>query len=225
MNAPDQAAAKPGAGAAVALGWLMTIALNLVAPLLSYNLLKDRGLATAPALALSGLGPLLEIAITAVRHRRIDEISMMVLIFLALGIVASVLFNSPRLLLAKDGLFGLVLLGSLLAPRPLMFYFGRRFATNGTAERIVWWNGLWQYASFRRGQRRLTAVWGTAYLTEAIMLIALSYQLTVSTMVTLNNIASYAVLAVLLLGTVTYGKRAGRAHHGREPHAPATRPA
>lgn len=43
------------------------------------------------------------------------------------------------------GLFGVVVLGSLLLPRPVMFYFGRKFATDGTAEGLAYWNGLWRY--------------------------------------------------------------------------------
>ena len=54
--------------------------------------------------------------------------------FVALTAVIS--FVGPhdaKLLLAKDsfvtGLFGLLCLATLAAPRPLMFYFGRKFAT------------------------------------------------------------------------------------------------
>jgi hypothetical protein len=68
-------------------------------------------------------------AITGLHHHRIDEISMMVLIFLALGIVAAVVSDNRRPPLGKDGLFGLVLISSLVLPRPPRFYWaGRRFA-------------------------------------------------------------------------------------------------
>jgi hypothetical protein len=134
-----------------------------------------------------------------------------VLGFLVIGVVTSLLFDDPRLLLLKEsaitGLFGLVLLGSLLAPRPLMFYFGRRFAGGGQPERIAWWNGLWQYPGFRRSQRVLTAVWGSVLLVEAVLRGVLTYVLTTGTMVVVNNVVPPVVIALLVAFTVTYARR------------------
>src|SRR5262249_5593683 len=137
--------------------WVNSLLFNVALPIATYILLSGNGMATVWALAISGAWPLLELALSFARTRHVDEFSIMVLIFLVSGMIAAVAFNSARLLLIKDsavtGLFGLVLLGSLLARRPLMFYFGRKFATDGTPEKIAWWNGLWeQYPDFRRGQ-------------------------------------------------------------------------
>src|SRR3954453_15363854 len=98
-------------------------------------MLTDRGFSEVAALIISGIGPVIDLAITMLVSRRVDEFSLIVLVFLVIGVITSLLFDDPRLLLLKEsavsGLFGLVLLGSLLAPRPLMFYFGRKFATGG----------------------------------------------------------------------------------------------
>ncbi|RZT87963.1 hypothetical protein EV383_4897 [Pseudonocardia sediminis] len=104
-----------------------------------------------------------------VLSRRVDEFSVIVLAFLAVGVVTSSIFSDPRLFLVEESvetaLFGLILLGApAVAPHPLMFYFGRRFATGGAPARIQWWNGLWRYAGFRRTQVVLTAVWGIVLL-------------------------------------------------------------
>jgi hypothetical protein len=117
------------------------------------------------------------------------------------------------------GLFGVVLIGSLWAPRPLMFYFGRKFATGGDPARVDWWNGLWQYPGFRRGQRILTLVWGGSFLAEAVVRILLGYTLPVSTMVVISSILPYVVLGLLIFGTVTYGRRAGRRNAQANPPA------
>lgn len=198
----------------VLANWLPTMLFNIALPILTYILLTGYGMADAPALVASGVWPLLELGISFARTRRADEFSIIVLVFLVVGVVASLAFNDARLLLVKDsavtGLFGLVLLGSLLAPRPLMFYFGRKFATGGDPARVDWWNGLWQYAGFRRGQRILTVVWGGAFLAEAVLRIILSYTLPVSTMVVISSVLPYVVLGLLIFGTVTYGRRAGR---------------
>jgi hypothetical protein len=205
--------AMPGTSSVLAriLPWVQTILLSVVAPIVIYGMLTDRGFSEVSALIISGVGPVVDLAITMAISRRIDEFSVFVLVFLVIGVVTSLLFDDPRLLLLKEsavtGLFGLVLLGSMLAPKPLMFYFGRRFATGGTAERIAWWNGLWQYAGFRRTQRVLTLVWGVVLLAEAVLRGVLAYVLPVGTMVVINSVLPPVVIALLVLFTITYAKR------------------
>jgi hypothetical protein len=212
----ESAPSVPRAGLRGALlSWVPTIVLNIVLPIVTYSVLVDRGVGEVPALLISGVWPALETVLSLAIRRKIDEFSIFVLIFLALGVVAALGFNSPRLLLVKEsvvtGLFGVVLLGSLLAPRPLMFYFGRRFATNGTPESIDWWNGLWQYPNFRRTQRVITIVWGVAMCAEALLRIVLAYQLSTGAMVVVSNVLPYVVLIGLITWTITYGKRQARA--------------
>src|SRR5262249_37689080 len=102
--------------------WLPTILFNIVLPIVTYVLLTGYGMAEAPPLVASGVWPLIELGISFARTRHADEFSIIVLVFLVVGVVASLAFNDARLLLVKDsavtGLFGIVLLGSLLAPRP-----------------------------------------------------------------------------------------------------------
>jgi hypothetical protein len=205
--------AMPGTSSVLAriLPWVQTILLSVVAPILIYGWLTDRGFSEVSALIISGVGPVVDLAITMIVSRRIDEFSVFVLVFLVIGVVTSLLFDDPRLLLLKEsavtGLFGLVLLGSLLAPKPLMFYFGRRFATGGTPERIAWWNGLWQYPGFRRTQRVMTLVWGVVLLAEAVLRGVLAFVLPVGTMVVVNSVLPPVVIALLVLFTITYAKR------------------
>jgi len=212
MSTPPTASTSKGA---VLGGWLATILLNIAFPIVTYSVLTGHGLGQVPALLLGGIGPAVELAINLIRARRVDEFSIIVLIFLAIGVISALAFNTPRLVLIKEsagtGLFGVVLLASLLAPRPLMFYFGRRFATNGIPERIEYWNGLWQYPGFRRAQRILTLIWGATLTLTAGICIALVFVLSVSTMVVITNVVPYAVIALLVIGTMTYGRRAGRA--------------
>src|SRR5450755_485823 len=135
------------------LNWVPTLLFNVVLPTATYSLLSGHGTSEVTALVASSVWPLLETVGSLCWRRRMDEFSIFTLIILALSAVAALGFNSPRLLLLKEsaitGLFGLVMLGSLLAPRPVMFYFGRRFATDGTPASLAWWNGLWRYSGFR----------------------------------------------------------------------------
>ncbi|WP_043174421.1 VC0807 family protein [Streptomyces sp. NRRL B-24484] len=202
-----------GGGGATALGWVLTIGLNVVAPLLTYNNLVDHGHGEVTALLLSGLWPVVDVIVYLAWHRRVDEFAAITLVFLAITVLVTVAGpNSARLLLVKDslvtGLFGVVCLVSLAAPRPLMFYFGRKFGTDGSAEGLARWNGLWQFEGFRRVQRNLTLGWGLGYVVEAIVRVGLAYVLSTGAMVAVNSVLAYAVTGLLVLWTVLYAKRA-----------------
>ncbi|MFF0754152.1 VC0807 family protein [Streptomyces sp. NPDC004267] len=199
-------------GAAAAIGWILTIGLNIVAPILTYGALTDRGWSDFSALLVSGAWPVLDTVIHLVWRRKLDEFAVVTIFFLVLTAVVSLVgTHSARALIVKDsavtGLFGVLCLVTLLAPRPLMFYFGRRFATDGTAESAAWWNSLWQYEGFRSVQRRMTIVWGVAYLVEAAARIVLSYVLSVDAMVVINPILTYGALGLLILWTIRTGQR------------------
>jgi hypothetical protein len=203
------------AGRTVLANWGPTLLFNVALPVLTYLLLRDRGVGEVPALLASGIWPVLETAVSLAWRRTLDDFTVFTLIFLGLSVIAAVSFGSARLLLIKEsavtGLFGLVLLASLAAPRPLMFYFGRKFATDGTPAGIERWNGLWQYPGFRQTQRVITTVWGVTMLTEALARIGLSYALSTGTMVAISSVLPIAVVATLVGWTVAYGKRKARA--------------
>ncbi|MGW4160300.1 VC0807 family protein [Streptomyces sp. NPDC004788] len=213
MSAP---LARPDAparsGAAAAVGWILTIGLNIVAPILTYGALTDRGWSDFSALLASGVWPVLDTVVHLAWRRKLDEFAVVTVFFLVLTAVVSLVgTHSARALIVKDsavtGLFGVLCLVTLLAPRPLMFYFGRRFATDGTPESAAWWNGLWQYEGFRAVQRRMTVVWGVAYLVEATLRIVLSYVLSVDAMVVVNPVLTYGTLGLLILWTIRTGQR------------------
>ncbi|MFF1492641.1 VC0807 family protein [Streptomyces sp. NPDC058304] len=216
MSAQATQAAQPGpparSGGAAALGWILTIGLNVVAPILTYNQLHDHGWSEFGALLASSAWPVLDSVISLAWRRKLDEFAVVTLVFLVITAVVSLVgAHSARALLIKDsgvtGLFGLLCLATLLAPRPLMFYFGRKFATDGTPESTAWWNGLWAFDGFRRTMIVMTTVWGVAYLAEAAVRVVLAYTLPTDTMVVISPIMIYGVLGLLAAWTTFYGKR------------------
>ncbi|MFZ3470081.1 VC0807 family protein [Streptomyces sp. 4.24] len=217
-------------GAAAATGWILTIGFNVVAPILTYNMLTDRGWSEFAALLASGVWPVVDSAVHLAWRRKIDEFAVVTLVFLVItALVTLIGAHSARALLIKDsgvtGLFGLLCLATLLAPRPLMFYFGRKFGTDGTPAGVAYFNGLWQYPDFRFVMRRMTTVWGVAYLAEALVRIALVYLLDTGTMVVVSPILIYAVLGSLILWTVRYSKRSQAEGEARAAAALAARTA
>jgi intracellular septation protein A len=199
--------------------------IDIAAPIAAFQALRVVGVATLPALAASWVFPAFGVLTGWLRRRELDGVGMLVLVVIVVGAVSSLLSGSVRFALAKEsvftGVFGLLFLGSLLAPRPLMFYFGRRFRAGQDPAALTYWNGMWRYASFRRANRIMTVVWGVALLLEAILRVVLVYTLPLSVMQALGQILALAVIAILIGWTVRYGNRVqGRARAGGEAESP-----
>ncbi|MBH1938219.1 hypothetical protein I5Q34_28840 [Streptomyces sp. AV19] len=183
----------------------------MILPFATYGLLTDRGVSKVTALLLISLWPVVETLISLAVRRRVDEFGVMMLALMLLGALSAVAFDSAEMVFVKDsaitGLLGLVYLGSLAMPRPLMFYLGRRFATDGTPEGLDRWNGLWQYPGFRRAQYLLTTVWGVAFLLEAVVRVVLAYALPTGAMVLVNNVLPAVVVAALVAWTMRVARQ------------------
>ncbi|GAA1678512.1 VC0807 family protein [Streptomyces yatensis] len=222
----DRPAAPARSKSAAILGWIVTLTLNVAAPILTYNVLRDHGWSEFAALLLSSAWPVVDGAVHIVWRRRLDELAIVTLVFIVItAVVSTVGAHSARALLIKDsaitGLFGLLCLATLLTPRPLMFYLGRKFATDGTEASTAWWNGLWKVDGFRKAMLTMTTVWGVAYCMESAVRIVLSYSLRTDTMVVLSPVLIYAVLASLGVWTGVYGKRSRRKGQARAAAAAA----
>lgn len=199
------------------INWVPSLVFAVVLPYLTYGFLTGRHLTgEAAALLISGVWPALESVVMLIIRRRVDELGVLVLITLGVGALSMLAFNSPDMILIKDsavtGLLGAVFLISLLLPRPLMFYFGRKFATNGTRAAVDYWNGLWQYPGFRHTQRVLTVVWGIAFIAEAVLRIVMVAGgfLPTQTELLLSTIFPFVVVAGLMTFTFIYSQRSAR---------------
>lgn len=199
------------------LNWTPTLIFTIVLPYVTYGQLTDRHImGEVPALLLAGAWPALEtLGMLAIR-RKVDELGVLVLIAMAASAVSMVAFNSPSMVLIKDsgitGLVGAAFLVSLAFPRPLMFYFGRKFATNGSPAAVDYWNGLWQFGGFRHTQRVLTVVWGLGFLAEAVLrvIVVLAGMFPVQDLLVISNVFPYVVLCALMAFTFWYSMRSQR---------------
>ncbi|MEW9549239.1 VC0807 family protein [Nonomuraea sp. NPDC050783] len=214
-----------GGGPSMLLNLLPSILFGVVLPFVTYGMLTDRGHAPVTALLLSSLWPVADLVLYLAIKRRVDEFGLMMLVLLLLGALSAVAYNTTELFFVKDsaitGLLGLTFLGSLALSRPIMFYLGRKFATDGTPESLAYWNGLWRYPGFRRTQYLLTTVWGVAFLLEAAVRVPLAYVLPTQTMLLVSNVLPIVVVAALVTWTIFMARR-GRA---RSAAAQAAAPA
>ena len=178
---------------------------DVVVPIAVFNLLTHYGVSTLWALAAGGVSPALNNLRSWIRSRRLEPLGIIVMVLLAAGTIGSLISGSVFFALVKEsfltGVFGAICLGSLLMARPLLFYIIRQFVAGDDAERLVWWNGLWQYRDFRRGMRFVTFVWGVAYIAEALLRVAFAIMLSPPEVVVISPIMGFGMLIVLILWT------------------------
>ena len=186
---------------------LRSLAPNLVVagvlPVIGYALLRPHVSSDATALAAVLVFPVAEIVFERWRERRFEPIGVISLIGITLGLIGAVAFNGDATLLKVresviTGVFGLVCLISLAAPRPAMFYMGRLFATGGDPARMAEFNELWDLPTVARRFRVVTAVWGVGLLGEAAFRTVLALSIPTETFLVVSQIVNWAVLGGLL---------------------------
>lgn len=187
---------------------------NIVLPFVGFLVLTNWHVGTIAALSIVAIFPLTVTLFTWLRTRRVDTLGALSLIFIAVGIVTGFITGSARFLLVKEsvftGIFGLVFLGSLLRERPLTFYFGRQFATQGDPERRARWDDLWQYPNFRHTQRVMSAVWGLGWLADALIRIGLVFVLSVTVFMVVSQVMFFGVFIATFMWTIAYARRQKR---------------
>jgi hypothetical protein len=189
----------------VALDFLV----NLGGPWLVYRLVEG-STSTITALLLSSLPPIIWSLLQLVWSRKLDVISLLVLAGIAASLVATLLGGSPRLLLVREsfitGIFGLVFLGSLWLPRPLLFYLAKAtVAKEGMAE--AQFAGKWSRPGFRHTFYLMTVVWGVGLIMQAALQVILAFALSIEQDLVVSPIAGYGVYLGLFGWSFWYGKR------------------
>jgi hypothetical protein len=187
----------------------MIAVFDIAGPLVAYNLLRSAGFSSVSALVLSGVFPAAGVAIGIIQHRRVDALGVLVLAGIAVGAVLGLVSHNARLVLDEGsvatGVFGLICLGSLGTPKPLMYRLAVEFIGPDTPKGQEF-TGLWQYAEFRRVFQVITAVWGIGYLAEAAARVAIVQNTSTGTALAITKVLPYAVAAALTAWTVGYGR-------------------
>jgi hypothetical protein len=85
-----------------------------------------------------------------------------------------------------------------------MFIISRQFVAGDDPVRLEWWNGLWEYPQFRASQRFVTAVWGIAYIAEALLRVGFAIVLSPAQVVAISPVMAFGVTIVLIAWTRRY---------------------
>jgi hypothetical protein len=194
------------------------VLLNLALPYLIYSLTQPR-LGDVYALIASSGPPILWSVAEFARHRRIDALSIVVLLGIALSLLAVLGGGSVRFLQLRERLvtvfIGIVFLGSAAIGRPLMYEFVRAFLARKNDPELQRVESLRDNRFFKAGMTTMTLVWGVGLLADAATSIALVYVLSIQTYLVVNTIMGYATIGSLTLWNLWYGRRMRRIGEAR----------
>lgn len=176
---------------------LPTLLFNAVVPLL-INILARPYMSAIDALLLASSIPALFTLSNLIWKKHIDVLGLLVVAGLLLTAAFALVFKSPQLLLlqgsAVNGLFGVVMLISLLFPRPILFYLVRSIQTQGDPQRLASFNADWSFPQFRSFYRVLTTFWGCLTVAQVVLLALLAFNLPISLMLVLSPILNFGVI-------------------------------
>lgn len=179
-----------------------------ILPWIAVLVLERYGVPLVSALALSTIFPVVDGTVSLVRKHRLDAIGLVNLSFIIGSIGITLWTGDVHVALLKGAVltaaFSLVALGSLLAPKPLMFFLGRQFSTGDDKALIAEWNARWDRPQFRTIIRIITAVWGVGYAIEVIARVTAAYTLPPLVVLATAPFITYGVLALLIAWTIAY---------------------
>lgn len=198
----------------LAVHMVVMLVTDLAGPIALYYGLRAAGASNVVALTVGTVPPLLSAVVKFIKQRKVDTLGVFVAAIFVLSIVASLVTDSPRFLLLKDGWLtgaaGGAFLASLWGRRPLAFGFSRPLLERRFSSGKETWDDLWdRVPRFRRIWQVSTVFWGVGLILDAVLRVVIAYALPVD-MVPLWNGIQYGVFTLLLLViTNIYHARAG----------------
>ena len=192
-------------------GMIVELAVNLLLPWLAYRLALPHW-GELGALYASAVPPIVWSLFEFARARRVDALSVLILLGIVLSIVMMALGGSPKLLLLREslvsGAIGVAFLLSLAMKRPLTFYLARATVareSEGGAERF---EALWnERPGLRKSIRLMTLVWGVGLTGENVLRSWLAWHWPVERYLVVSPFISYAIFGGLTVWTLIYRTR------------------
>ncbi|MDE2466840.1 MAG: hypothetical protein KGO02_24460 [Alphaproteobacteria bacterium] len=202
--------------------------INIILPYLIYTYTRPH-LGEVHALLASSAPPIAWSIIEFVRHRRVDFVSVFVLLGIVLSLLAFLGGGGVKFLQLREKLvtviFSFVFLGSAAIGRPIIYELARAGMkrSNNTTE-LERFEKLRDNDFFKRSMMVMTLVWGFGLLLDAALSIALVFMISVREYLVVNPIMGYTTMGGLALWTMWYGRRRRRqreAHGAEHPSATA----
>ncbi|MGF9846675.1 VC0807 family protein [Priestia megaterium] len=182
---------------------IVSVLINIVLPYLIYTILKTH-ITSIIALSLAACVPLVDTLYHLIKDKKLDTFSSFIFSGIVLSIVAAWIGGDERFILLREsyvtGIMGLVFLLSLLAPKPLIYYFAMRFISNKSVMTKRWEEEV----SFRHFIRIMAAVWGIGLMIEALVKVIIVYEYPISKALVISPIAQYIIIAILIYWNIRF---------------------
>jgi hypothetical protein len=190
---------------------IIELGVNLLLPWLAYHYSLPYWGETG-ALYASAIPPIIWSLVEFARFRRVDALSVLVLLGIALSCIAMAMGGSARLLLLREslisGAIGVVFLVSLALPRPLTFYLARasmaRESQSASARFETAWHGQ---PSLRRSIWLMTLVWGAGLTVEALVRSWLAWHWPPERYLAVTPFISYGIYGGMMAWTFWFRRR------------------
>lgn len=191
---------------------------DLGLPAAVFYLCRALGWAVLPALVAGGLVALIRVGWVAIARHRLDGVAALVAGSFVVLLIVSLLTGDPRILLAREsvlsGAAGLILVGSCLLGRPILYALLRRLNT-GNDMMLARLDRRWQtQPDFRRHFLVLSAGLGTVLLAESTLRVVLIILLPVDVVAGWSVALHLGTIAVLVCWALWYRGRRQRAVAG-----------
>jgi hypothetical protein len=188
-----------------------TLLINAIGPYVVYLVCKPYT-GSLVALALSAVPPTVESLWSVVQRRRLDIVSALVLGGIAVSLVLVAFGGSERVLLLRESLItsviGLVLAGSVVFARPLLFYLFRQIRSGSDAGAAAQWDQRWEREpGLRRTMRILTLVWGLGLVVEMAVRTVMVFEMEISDFLLISPFVQYGMTGALAAWTVVFMRK------------------
>lgn len=188
------------------------IVLDIIGPLVVFQVAIAAGVSEVWALVLSGLTPVIAVAVSWVRWRSLEIVGAVVLGGIALSVLLALLSNNPQVVLLEGTVltfaFGVASLVSLVGRRPLIFSFAQvLYGGQHAAPGRELDTDYDTYPEARSFWRTLAVVWGVVYMAEAGVRVAIIFGASTQTSLLVTRVLPWVVYAALMLFSLIWGLR------------------
>ncbi|AJI25636.1 hypothetical protein H8R29_28085 (plasmid) [Priestia megaterium] len=185
---------------------IVSVLFNIILLYLIYTVLKTH-MTSIIALSLAACVPLVDTLYHLIKDKKLDMFSSFIFLGIVLSIVAAWIGGDERFILLREsyvtGIMGLVFLFSLLAPKPMIYYFAMRF----TSKKSVITKRWEEEVSFRHFIRIMAAVWGIGLIIEALVKVVIVYEFPISKALVISPIVQYIIIAILIYWNIHFVKQ------------------
>ena len=203
----------------------LEIVVNFVLPFAIFAM-AEKPLGDVKALVASSAPPILWSIVEFARHRRVDALSLLVLVGIGLSLLAFIGGGGVRFLQLREKLvtviIAFVFLGSAAIGRPLIYELARATMARKSSAELEHFDSLRDNRYFRRTMTIMTLVWGFGLLADAAVSVALIYSMSIREYLIVGPIVGYATTGALFLWTFWYARlqrRKGEARRAAEAQA------